>query len=90
MSDHKRRLERLGVVWQRLSLPTATPGVVWERLAEAERAELARLGAKVDRRADGTWDLSGTSADERERLDNLLVMGLGERPATRGPIDPRW
>ena len=84
MSDHKRRLERLGVVWQRRSLPTATPGFVWERLAEAERVELARLGAKVSRQLDGTWDLSGPTADDRERLDNLLAMGLGERPRRTG------
>ncbi len=90
MSDHKRRLERLAVVWQRRSLPADDPPFVWERLTEADRAELARLGAKVDRRADGTWDLSGTTADDREWHDNLMVTELGEHRATRGPIGPRW
>jgi len=90
MSGHGRRIDALEVVWQRRSRSADDPAFDASRLTEDELAELARLGAKVDRRADGAWDFSGTSADERERLDDLMGLGLGERPATRGPIGPRW
>ncbi len=80
MTDHRKRLDRLTVVWP---VPASKPRFDPSRLTPEELAEVMQLAPLVERFEDGTWDFSRATEEQLDRLTVLVIRGL--RPAWAPP-----